>query len=61
MDQVCINNVEWLTSIVGFVVMGASALANAVPAPDKISNPFLRFLSRALHFVAIDIVTAKKT
>lgn len=60
MDQVCLNNVEAVTGIIGAVVTVASMLSNFIPTPDKISNPVLKFLSQVVHFVAVDIVTAVK-
>lgn len=60
MDQVCINNSELLATVASGAVVLASSIANFVPEPDKIDNKFLRFLSRVLHFVALDIVTAKQ-
>ncbi len=60
MEQICLNSPESIISLVGMAVMAASTLANFVPAPAKIENPVMRFFSRALHFVAADIVTAAK-
>ena len=60
LPQVCINTPEYLMGLIGTVVIGASTLANFVPAPDKITNPVLKVFSRVLHFVAIDIITAAK-
>lgn len=60
MENICINSPEYITGIVGTIVIGASTIANFVPEPDKINNSFLRFLSRVIHFVAVDIVTAKQ-
>ena len=60
MDQVCISGGETFAALAGGVVVVASTIVNFVPEPDKISNPLLRFLSRAAHFIALDIVTANK-
>lgn len=60
MDQTCINGSETLAAIASGAVVLASTVANFVPEPDKIDNGVLRFLSRVLHFVALDIVTAKQ-
>lgn len=60
MDQVCISGSETLGAIAGGAVVVASTLANFVPEPDKIDNKLLRFFSRVIHFVALDIVTAKQ-
>lgn len=60
MEQVCITSSENIAALTGIAVAAASTIANFVPAPENISNPVLRFFSRALHFVALDIVTAKK-
>ena len=59
-QQVCVNAPEYIAGIIGSIVVGASTLANFVPAPDKISNPAFKVLNRVLHFVSMDIVTAAK-
>ena len=59
-EQICFKGGETLGAIAGGIVVTASAIVNFVPDPDKISNPILRFLSRAVHFIALDIVTANK-
>lgn len=56
--DICITSPESIVAIVSTVVAGASAFANLIPAPENITNPTLRFLSRVVHFVAFDIVTA---
>lgn len=58
--QICVNSPEAWIGLVSMVVTGVSTIVNFVPAPDKIGNPVLKFLSRVLHFIAVDIVTAKK-
>lgn len=60
LHQVCINTSEHIVGIVGSVVLFVSMFTNMVPAPDKITNPVLRFISRVLHFASADIVTAVK-
>lgn len=60
MDQVCINNSTEIAGIAASVVAVVSAIANFVPEPEKIDNKFFRFLSRVIHFIALDVVTAKK-
>lgn len=59
-QQICINSPAAVASLVAYGVVGASFLANLVPSPDEIKNPVAKFLSRVLHFVAVDIVTAAK-
>ncbi len=59
-QEICINSPEYIAGIIGSIVVGASTLANFVPAPTKIEHPVLRVLSRILHFVAIDVTTAVK-
>lgn len=60
MDTVCITSPEYISGIVGSVVVGASTIANFIPAPDQITNPIFRSISRVIHFIALDIVTSKK-
>lgn len=61
MDQVCLSGLgETVGAVLATVVTVSSAVVNFVPEPDKIDNKFLRFLSRAAHFLAFDIVTANK-
>lgn len=60
MEQVCFSTTESIAGIVGVAITIASTVVNFVPAPDKISNPGMKLLSRFLHFVALDLVTAKK-
>lgn len=59
-QQVCITVGAGIIASISSVVAAASTVANFVPEPEKISNPVLRFLSRAVHFVALDIVTSVK-
>lgn len=59
MDQVCFNNIGSIAAYIGMAVTAASTVANFVPAPDKLSG-FAKLFSRILHFVAVDVVTAKK-
>lgn len=59
-DSVCLNNIEAISGIVASVVTVASMISNFIPAPENISNPFLKMLSQIVHFVAVDIVTAVK-
>ncbi len=61
MESICFTSTESIAAVVGMVVTGASALANFIPAPDKISNKALRVVSRVVHFVAVDITTAAKS
>lgn len=58
MDQVCINSPETITAVVTTVIAAAAGFANFIPAPDSINNTVLRGLSRIVHFIAFDIVTA---
>jgi hypothetical protein len=60
LNQVCINANAQIVGIVATGIAITSGIVNAVPSPDKIKNPALRFLSRVLHFAAADIVTAVK-
>ena len=60
LNQVCINASEQIVSIVATTIVIISGIVNAVPSPDKIKNPALRFFSRVLHFAAVDVVTAVK-
>ena len=60
MDQVCITIGEQWLGIVSSIVMGASVLANIVPSPDKAETGIGRVFSKIVHFIAFDIVTAKK-
>lgn len=60
MENICINTPESIGAIVGGVVLVASTISNFIPAPDKIGNPVAKLISRVVHFVAVDIVTAKK-
>ena len=57
-QQVCVNTPDYIIGVVSAIVFAASGLSNYVPAPDKIDNKMLRGLSRLLHFVSADIVTA---
>lgn len=59
MDQVCFTTGEAITGIVGSVVMGVSALANVIKAPDEYTG-IMKWVSRVVHFVSFDIVTAAK-
>lgn len=58
LNQVCVNSGPLITTIVSYLIYLGGL--NAVPSPDKVSNPVLKFLSRALHFVAVDVTTALK-
>lgn len=60
MDQICINNAGNIAALVAMAITAASGVANFVPAPNEISNPVGKFLSKALHFLAVDVVTAVK-
>ena len=60
LNQVCISANAQIVGAVGTFVMLMSGLVNIVPAPDKITNPVGRFISRLLHFAAVDITTAVK-
>lgn len=59
--QICLNSPESIAAIVGMVVTGTSAVANFIPAPDKLNNKVMRAISRIVHFVAADVVTAAKS
>lgn len=59
MDQVCFNNIGSIAAYVGMVVTAASTVVNFVPEPDKLKGA-MKLFSRVLHFVAVDVVTAKK-
>lgn len=60
MDSFCINSPETVISVITYVIAGASAVANFIPAPDKTDNKTLKIISRIVHFIAVDIVTSKK-
>ena len=60
MEQVCISIGAQYMGIVGAVVVGTSAIANFLPAPDATSNKVIKLISRIIHFVAVDITTAVK-
>lgn len=61
LNQVCVNHLPGgIFAVVVYVIAGVSALVNFVPAPDAISNPVGKAISRVLHFLAVDIVTAAK-
>lgn len=60
MEQICINSPENIIGLVGMIVMGASTVANFIPAPDKATNPVMKFISRIVHFIAVDVVTSMK-
>lgn len=60
MEQICINSPENIVGLIGMIVMGASTLANIIPAPDKATTPVMKMVSRVVHFIAVDIVTSIK-
>lgn len=60
MEQICINANDHIIMLAGLVITITSGVVNIIPAPDEIDNAILRFLSRVVHFVAVDIVTAVK-
>ena len=60
MDQICINSPENIAGAVASAVAVFNVIVNFVPDPDKLTNPVAKMASRILHFLAIDIVTAKK-
>lgn len=57
-NQVCINSGAQVTAIVGYLVYLAGM--NFVPSPDKVSSPIMKILSKALHYLAVDVTTASK-
>jgi len=59
-QQVCFTAPVALASAVGGVIVGASTLANFLKSPDEYTNPVMKWISRIVHFVAFDIVTAVK-
>jgi hypothetical protein len=61
MDSFCVNSPASVISVIGLIVTGASSIANFIPAPDKIDNKALKLISKIIHFLAVDIVTAKKS
>lgn len=60
MDQLCFNTSAQVMAYISMGITILNAVLNVVPDPDKIANPYGKLLSRLLHFLAIDIVTAKK-
>lgn len=59
MDQICINSPENIIALVSMVIAGVSTVVNFVPSPDEAKGP-MKVISRVLHFLALDVVTAKK-
>lgn len=60
MNNLCFSATEDITAYASMAITAVNVIINVVPDPDKIQNPFWRMCSRILHFIAIDIVTAKK-
>lgn len=60
MEQVCAALPSSIMTVIGSIIIGVGYLNNLIPAPDDISNPVFKFLSRVTHFIGTDIVTAVK-
>lgn len=58
--QICINSPANIIGLVTSVIAGVSLINNLMPAPETISNPVLKVISKITHFIALDIVTAAK-
>lgn len=59
-QQICFTAPQAVIGIIGSVVVGASTLANFIKSPDEYTSPVMQWISRLIHFVAFDIVTAVK-
>lgn len=60
MDQICLHTTGGIVGIVTSVIAGVAFLNNMMPAPETITNPVLKVLSKITHFIALDITTAAK-
>lgn len=59
-NQICITLPSSVMTIIASVIIGVGYINNLIPAPDTITNPVLKFISRITHFIGTDIVTAVK-
>jgi hypothetical protein len=61
MDQICLNTSASVVGVATTIVTLFSAYANALPAPKDTDRAPKRLWSRIVHFIALDIVTAKQS
>lgn len=60
MEEICVNNVGALAiTIGGGIVTVASFLANVLPNPKE-TDGWLRFVSKAVNFVAVNFNVSTK-
>ncbi len=55
MEELGIQLPELWAGIIGGIVVGASALANILPNPKDAKNGFVKFISRVVNYLAVNL------